>query len=42
MRCTVDCPVAAIAIRTGSTVLHRDRGFARIPEIIPALGQASG
>ncbi len=42
IRTMMDCLIAGIAIRTGSTVLHRDRDFDRIAEVFPAFAQTRG
>jgi predicted nucleic acid-binding protein len=39
VRSTVDCLIAACALRHGLTVLHRDRDFAALARISPLLEQ---
>jgi predicted nucleic acid-binding protein len=42
IRTMVDCLIASIALRTGSTVLHQDRDFERIAEVFPGFAQTRG
>ena len=42
IRTLIDCLIAAVAMRTASTVLHRDRDFERIAEVLPLLDQTRG
>jgi len=42
IRTLIDCLIAGIAVRTGATVLHRDRDFERIAAVFPAFDQTRG
>ena len=41
IRSIIDCLIAAVAIETGATVLHRDRDFDRIEENYPIVVEKS-
>jgi predicted nucleic acid-binding protein len=37
VRKTMDCLIAAVAVRTGATLVHRDRGFDLLAAALPDL-----
>jgi hypothetical protein len=37
IRSQIDCMIAAVALRNGATVLHRDADYDRLATVIPAL-----
>lgn len=37
LRSIVDCLIAAVAVRTGATLVHRDRDYDYLAEILPDL-----
>ncbi len=41
IRSVIDCLIAAVAIETGATILHRDRDFDRIGEHYPIVVEKS-
>jgi predicted nucleic acid-binding protein len=37
VRSIIDCLIAAVAVRTGATLVHRDRDFPLLAEVLPDL-----
>lgn len=37
VRSSVDCLIAAVALRTGAVLVHRDRDFRRLTDVTPGL-----
>ena len=37
VRSTVDCLISAVAIKTGATILHKDRDFDQIAAVYPVI-----